>query len=242
MSLDFDADADEARSVPVHRPETGVPVRAKRGSSRSKRSKSEVTRARLCWATSQLIEQKPFRAIKVSDITNLALVSPSTFYIYFADVDEAVLALLDQVHAGMPNLGALCRSITRERLESDVRAFATVYLAFWDAHCAILRIRNISADDGEERFRAARARMLNPMLEALADKIAEFRGPEAGKRRLPPPLAIAAVMSGSLERLAVFSRLGAPRPELERRWLFDAEIFLICQVFLGCIAADQGMP
>lgn len=222
-------------------PAAGVPARGARAAGRSRRPKSEATRSRLCWATAQLIGQKPIRSIKVSEITNLASVSPSTFYIYFADVDEAILALLDQVQSAMPDLAGLCRAITPTRLESDVKAFLTVYLAFWDAHSAVLRLRNVAADDGEERFRASRARMLNPVLDAMADKIAEFRGAGPGGRRAPPSLAIAAVLSGSLERLAVFSRSRPARPELARRWLFDAESFLICAVLRDSMAMTPGV-
>lgn len=208
----------------------GVPVRGRPNAVRSKRAKSEATRARLCWATAKLIEQKSIRTLKVSEITNLASVSPSTFYIYFADVDEAILAVLEQARAEMPDLPGLIRAIRLDRLETGVRNFIVAYLGFWDAHFAVLRIRNLAADEGEGTFREARAKMLGPMLDALAEKIVEFRGDVLDHRRAPPPLALSAVLSGSLERLAAYARFRPARPELARRWLIDAAVLLISEV------------
>lgn len=98
----------------------GVPVR-RANAARSKRAKSEITRSRLCAAAARLIEQKSLRMITVSELTTLAGVAPSTFYIYFADVDEVVLALLEEATAEMPDLGAYARGITLERLETSIR-------------------------------------------------------------------------------------------------------------------------
>src|SRR3546814_5968693 len=76
----------------------------------------------------------------------------------------------------MPDLGAYARGITLERLETSVRELVHEYLAFWDKYYALLRIRNLAADEGEARFRDARGKMLGPLLFALAEKIEEMRG------------------------------------------------------------------
>lgn len=205
----------------------GVPVR-RANAARSKRAKSEVTRARLCAAAARLIEQKSLRLITVSELTTLAGVAPSTFYIYFADVDEVVLALLEEANAEMPDLGAYARAITLDRLETSVRDLVHEYLAFWDKHYALLRIRNLAADEGEARFRDARGKMLGPLLFSLAEKIEELRGQDLTART--PPLAVASVVSGSMERLASFIRFRHASPDMSRKRLIDAEVFLICQV------------
>lgn len=205
----------------------GVPVR-RANAARSKRAKSELTRARLCAAAARLIEQKSLRQITVSELTTLAGVAPSTFYIYFADVDGAVLALLEDANASMPDLPAFTRAITLPRLEATVRDLVQEYLAFWDKHYALLRIRNLAADEGEARFREARGKMLGPLLFALAEKIEEMRGEDLTPRT--PPLAIASVVSGSMERLASFIRFRHASPDMSRKRLIDAEVFLICQL------------
>lgn len=205
----------------------GVPVR-RANAARSKRAKSELTRARLCAAAARLIEQKSLRQITVSELTTLAGVAPSTFYIYFADVDGAVLALLEDANASMPDLPAFTRAITLPRLEATVRDLVQEYLAFWDKYYALLRIRNLAADEGEARFREARGKMLGPLLFALAEKIEEMRGEDLTSRT--PPLAIASVVSGSMERLASFIRFRHASPDMSRKRLIDAEVFLICQL------------
>ena len=205
----------------------GVPVR-RANAARSKRAKSEITRARLCNAASRLIEQKSLRAITVSELTALAGVAPSTFYIYFADVDGAVLALLEDAEATMPDLAAAARAIAPDRPEPGVRTLLTQYLAFWDKNYALLRIRNLAADEGEARFREARGKMLGPMLFALAEKVEEIRGTELSKRT--PPLAVASVISGSMERLASFIRFEHASPDMSRKRLIDTQIFVICQI------------
>src|SRR3546814_3600683 len=78
----------------------------------------------------------------------------------------------------MPDLGAYARGITLERLETSVRELVHEYLAFWDKYYALLRIRNLAADEGEARFRDARGKMLGPLLFALAEKIEEMRSDE----------------------------------------------------------------
>src|SRR3546814_17819382 len=113
--------------------------------------------------------------ITVSELTTLAGVAPSTFYIYFADVDEVVLALLEEATAEMPDLGAYARGITLERRETSVRELVHEYLAVWDKYYALLRIRNLASDEGDARFRDARVKMLGPLLIARAEHTEDLR-------------------------------------------------------------------
>lgn len=223
--------SDEYDAVAKPPEPAGVPVR-RPNAVRSKRLKSEVTRDRLCGATLQLIERTPLRQIKVSDIADLAKMSSSTFYIYFADVEAAVLALLGDLAVNMPDLAARVRVIAPDRLARGARAMLLAYLAFWDANYALLRIRNLAADEGEERFRDARSLMLGPILAALTDKLIEFRGQRFGPAATPA-MSVAAVILGSMERLASLVRVHPSRRELQRRGLIDAEVLLICEMLRG---------
>jgi AcrR family transcriptional regulator len=51
------------------------------------------TRRRLLDATSQLLETEGIRDLRVVEIARVVGTSPATFYQYFRDVDDAVLAL-----------------------------------------------------------------------------------------------------------------------------------------------------
>ncbi len=207
----------------------GVPVRGRANMIRSKRAKSLITRDRLCKATARLLEQKPLRAVKVSDITNMASLSPATFYIYFADVEEAVLAVLADITAEMPDFEATLSGVTPETLEAGLRNLIKAYLAFWDQHYAVLRIRNLAADEGEPRFRAARAEMLGPLLQAICETIEKFRGPVLGDDEVPA-IAIATILSGTLERLAAIVRLRPPGRDLARGRLVDAAVLIVTEI------------
>src|SRR3546814_19244928 len=63
--------------------------------------------------------------------------------------------------------------------------------------------------------------MLGPLLFALAEKIEEMRGEDLSART--PPLAIASVVSGTMERLASFIRFCQASPALSRTRMIDAE-------------------
>jgi hypothetical protein len=72
------------------------------------------------------------------------------------------------------------------------------FLLYWDDHRAILRTRNLAAQEGDLRFRAVRNEALRPLTEGIAAKVAA-RG-ETGVA----PYAAAAAMVSMLERMAAF--------------------------------------
>lgn len=207
----------------------GVPVRGRRVSARSSRPKSEATREKLCRAVARLLEQKPLLALKVADIASASAVAPSTFYIYFADIHEAALGALEFVAKARPDLEARVAAIGRVDTERRVRLLLNEYLAFWDDHYAILRMRNLAADEGDQRFREVRAKMLMPMIEAIAAKIVEFRGEEPGG---VPAVALATLLCGAMERLASIIRLQRSGPLLTRRRMIDAMILMISETII----------
>lgn len=231
--------ATEDRAIEVKfSPLNGVPVRGRGASVRSKRNKSEVTHSKLCQATARLLDKKPLRTIKISDITQVAAVAPSTFYIYFADVEEAVLAAIAEIQGELPELDTIIDSITPETLEIRVKAFVKSYIGYWDEHFALLRTRNLAADEGEPRFKAARARMVAPTLIALERKIVELRGAELAASKVVPG-AVAALIVGQMERLAAIVRYPPATQDLTRRKLIDAAVFTVCEVMRGRFAPAQ---
>jgi AcrR family transcriptional regulator len=213
----------------------GVPVRGRRNATRSSRAKSELTRDKICKATARLLEQKPLLEMKIADITALAAVAPSTFYIYFADIHEAALGALEAVAREAPDLEARVRAISSSGIRRDIHLLLKDYLKFWEDHYAILRMRNLAADEGDRRFREARARMLMPMVNAIGDKITEFRGASPGG---VPSLALATLLSGAMERLASITRLGPPGAQITRRRLVDAMVLLMSETILPASVAD----
>ncbi len=210
----------------------GVPVRGRANNTRSKLAKSEATRQRLCEATEALLEQKPLRLLKVTDITVAASVSPATFYVYFADVEEAVLAVLDAIQTDMPDFGQYLANVGPDRLESSIRAMVVAYLSFSERHYAVLRVRNLAADEGQIKFREARRKMLHGLQDSLQAKIEERRGHTVGKDKAPAA-AITIVLMGALERLAAFARTQLGGRDITRRKLIDATVVVISATLRG---------
>jgi len=176
------------------------------------------TRAALLQATEALLAQRSVRDVSVVDIARAAGTSPATFYQYFKDVSEATLRLAELAAEEMPAMLELIdRPWVGEGGLANARAVVEGFLRHWDAHRAVLLVRNLSADEGDRRFMRVRQQTLTPVLQHLAAQIAD--GQRAG--RVDPkltPAAAAAALGAILERLAAYHReletIGVGRAEL----------------------------
>ncbi|MDJ0788350.1 MAG: TetR family transcriptional regulator [Myxococcota bacterium] len=164
------------------------------------------TRAKLLEATATMLSERSLRDVSVMEIARRVGTSPATFYQYFKEVEEAVLALHAEVEKGLPDLLA--------HFDADfdgpggldaARALVNAFLDHWDEHGPILRVRDLASDEGEPRFRIARASMLRPALEHLSKRVASSQ--EAGHvSQGLQPMATSAALLSILERLAAYQR------------------------------------
>jgi AcrR family transcriptional regulator len=162
------------------------------------------TRRRLLDACNGLLAERSVREISVVEIARKAGTSPATFYQYFKDVPEAALRLAEEAAEEMPALVALIDRpwAGREGL-ATARILVDAFIRHWDAHRAVLRLRNLAAEEGDRRFQRARRVALTPVLDHLARRIAEFQ--RAGKvAKEIHPYAAAAALASILERLAAY--------------------------------------
>jgi AcrR family transcriptional regulator len=168
--------------------------------------RAQETRQRLLDATASLLAEQSLRELRVIDIARKIGAAPATFYQYFKDVEDAVLALADQATDEMPAVISLIEGEWEgEAGMTRARKLVDAFITHWDAYQPILRVRNLAADEGDNRFRAVRARAMRPVIAALANRVAEAQA--AGK--LPSgehPHAAAAAMAAILERLAAYHR------------------------------------
>ncbi len=163
-----------------------------------------ATRQRLLDCTSVLLGQGSYRDIKVVDIARDAQTSPATFYQYFADVESAILALAEEMAAG--GTEQLCGPV-RNGSWTGAGAFATAdeiagaFIAFWDENWPLMRVLELTSEEGDQRFRAIRTRLLNEFTRALADVIAAR---QAASRRpsTVDPMATAGVLVSMLAHVA----------------------------------------
>ena len=190
------------------------------------------TRERLLQATSELLSERSVRDISVVEIARRASTSPATFYQYFKDVGEATLCLAEAAAEEVPAILALIDGSWRGQKGLDTaRAIVRAFVDHWDAHRSVLLVRNLFADEGDRRFMKVRRRMLSPVIQHLAQRIAEHQ--QTG--RVPAevhPAAAAAAMASILERLAAYHKeieyFGAGREQL-----IESCARILCQTVTG---------
>ena len=67
-------------------------------------ARAQATRRRLLDATAELLESEGILELKVVEVARKVGTSPATFYQYFANVEEAVLALAEEAGAEIDEL------------------------------------------------------------------------------------------------------------------------------------------
>jgi AcrR family transcriptional regulator len=176
------------------------------------------TRRKLLDATARLLEDHGVRDLRVVDIARAVGTSPATFYQYFRDVEEAVLALASDVGDEIGPLVALLDGPWDGAAGLDAaRSLVDGFVDYWDRHRAVLRTRNLAAQEGDARFREVRNRTLNVFTQRFSAKIAES---QAAGRVVPEiaPAAAGAALVALIERMAAFHRdlepLGVSRADL----------------------------
>ncbi len=181
-------------------------------------SRGARTRRRLLEATAELLETHGIRDLRVVDIARHVETSPATFYQYFRDVEDAVLALAGEVgESTAPLIAVLAGSWDADGALDSARSLVQGFVDFWDVNRAVLRTRNLAAQEGDQRFRDVRNRALEPFTEGLAEhvRVAQLAG------RVPAelsPAAAGAALVALLERMAAFHRdlepLGIDRAQI----------------------------
>ena len=195
-------------------------------------SRGARTRRRLLDATAGLLETHGIRDLRVVDIARRVETSPATFYQYFRDVEDAVLALASEVgESTAPLLAVLAGPWDADGALDSARALVAGFLDFWDINRAVLRTRNLAAQEGDLRFRDVRNRALEPFTEALA---AHVRAAQQAGRVAPElsPAAAGAALVALLERMAAFHRDLEPLG-IDRAQLVETTARIICQTVAG---------
>jgi AcrR family transcriptional regulator len=163
--------------------------------------KGAETRERLLKATIELLEKRSLRDVSVADITALAGTSSSGFYIYFSDVAAAALAVAETIFQITPEIEVLLgKEWTAGDAKANAYSLVNSYVNFTRQHHAILRVRNLAADEGDRRFEDARHNAVARIHELLTARIA------AADNGLDPSSGASAVLA-LMERISAISRL-----------------------------------
>jgi AcrR family transcriptional regulator len=195
-------------------------------------SRGARTRRRLLDATASLLETHGIRDLRVVDIARRVETSPATFYQYFRDVEDAVLVLAGEVgEATAPLLAVLGGSWDGADALASARALVDGFLELWDLNRAVLRTRNLAAQEGDRRFRDVRNHALEPFTNGLAEHV---RASQRAGRVAPEIAAVAAgaALVALLERMAAFHRDLEPLG-IERAQLVETTARIIAQTVAG---------
>jgi len=176
-------------------------------------------RRQLMDATVELLKQRSLRDLRVVDIARAVGTSPATFYQYFKDVEDVALQLADEATEKMPSLMKMFEGDWQgEQGLQKARNIVDAFIQYWDEHGAVLRVRNVAADEGNPHFLAVRSKATTPVLGAMTAQM-EKRNKLAEKGTvIIKPLAAAVAMGAILDRLSAY------RKELETLGLSRADI------------------
>mgnify|MGYP001062786428 CR=1 FL=1 len=134
--------------------------------------KGAESRRRLMDATRELIAVEPAHKITASAIARAAKLASQTFYLYFKDIDEILLALSQEAGADMQDVhDALGSAWESAPPAEQAGRFIEAFTAYWDRHRAILTVRNYLADSAHPAFLTIRQDTAMPLINAIADRM-----------------------------------------------------------------------
>jgi AcrR family transcriptional regulator len=164
--------------------------------------RAQQTRRRLLDATADLLESHGIRELRVVEVARKVGTSPATFYQYFRSVDEAVLVLAEELTEELHPLVELLEQPWNGKggLET-ARHMVDGFIRYWDQHRAVLRVRNLAAEEGDQRYRDVRNRTLSTITDRLAKLIGDNQKASRVGTELTPYAAAAAMVS-MMERMA----------------------------------------
>ncbi|MEN8161725.1 MAG: TetR family transcriptional regulator, partial [Myxococcota bacterium] len=196
-----------------------------------------ATRRRIMAATAALLEERSVLDLPVVDIARRAGTSPATFYHYFKDVETVALALSEEAADEMPAVVEhLAGAFDGADGLARARAVVDGFFDHWDAHHAVLTLRNMASERGDRRFQRVRQLAIGPVLDALAARVREAQERGVVSSALEP-LATATAMAAILERLAAHHRdigfLGVSRDDLR-----ETTARILLQTLSGKAPAD----
>lgn len=122
-----------------------------------------------------------------------------TLYLYFADMTELVLAVLEPVMATAEDeyIHLLRDHWPDKSLDKHALNFVRAYHGFWVKHSALLHLRNTMSDTGDERMMTHRVRSAIPVMRLIASQM----GSQPSMQRNLMTSTATALMTG-LERVA----------------------------------------
>jgi AcrR family transcriptional regulator len=198
--------------------------------------KGTESRRRLMDSTLSLLSEHSAHKLSASRIARVAGMASQSFYLYFKDIDELLLALAEEAAADIGSVVDALREAPGSSEPGDVsRRVIDAYSAYWDKHRSILSARNYIADSGNMAFLKLRQESTMPVILAVAERIVAA---DSGGLRMKEAVARAVVVYQAMERLAARSNAveyrSAEQPQelqIEKTDLRQAEIDILTLLF-----------
>jgi AcrR family transcriptional regulator len=159
--------------------------------------KGRDTRDRIIAVAREIIDESDESQITISEVARRANLRMASLYLYFADLTELVLALLEPVMAEAEKsyLELLRTPWPDEELESRCLQFAHNFYEFWNRNSGVLHLRNTMADRKDRRMTEQRINAARPVIALLIRQM----GHDPAVRRLAPA-GLATVLYMGFER------------------------------------------
>lgn len=205
-------------------------------------SKGRDTRERVLAATHRLLAE-PDAVISLTAVAREASLGMTTLYLYFSDLTELLLAVLEPIMASAETsyVAHLREHWPDAALHEHCLEFVESYHAFWERHTRILHLRNSFADANDTRMRQFRIQVSQPLMHLL---VRQMGGDPAIPRS--PAAAMSTVLLTSIERLITvttdvnFSSLLIDDPVAHIHSLLKAEARLLELGVRDCRAAARA--
>jgi AcrR family transcriptional regulator len=161
--------------------------------------KGQMTRARILAAAAELVSQDSDTPISLSAVARQADLGMTSLYLYFNDLTEVLLAVLQPVMetAEADYIGLLRTRWPDETLAGNCRDYIEAFHAFWLKHSRLLHLRNSMSDLHDMRMMEQRVRSAQPLIALL---VAQMDGDTSDYNA--PVFAMASMLMTGLERSA----------------------------------------
>lgn len=192
--------------------------------------KGAESRRRLMDATRGLITAEPAHKLTASAIARAAGLASQTFYLYFKDIDEILLALSHEAGADMQDVhDALLTDWDSATPGERAKRFIDAFSAYWDRHRPILTVRNYLSDSGHPAFLDVRQSTAMPLIHAIAERIMAAHPDEIDHKAA---FARSVIIYSAIERMAAHPATMNHKPSIvDRADLKQAEIDILALLF-----------
>jgi AcrR family transcriptional regulator len=165
--------------------------------------KGHETRQRLMDAARNLLKSNSPVELTAVAIAKKAKLSSPTFYIYFTDIRDLLIA---QSEAAEADMSAVHEALDEPWNASDpdmehAARVVALFAAVWDKHRDVLRFRNLEADRGDVLLEKLRLRNSVRIVKRFAEHIYAGYDPRLNLTKRDA-MAEASVLVAAMERLA----------------------------------------